>query len=58
VLSVNRKLGIAHNVDEQDMRNLEPDFLFNPTGDGMALVFYTSPEAPARFEKLCQEKEK
>jgi len=28
------------------------------TGDGMALVFYTSPEAPARFEKLCQEKEK
>jgi hypothetical protein len=29
-----------------------------PTGDGMALVFYTSPEAPARFEKLCQEKDK
>jgi len=29
VLFVNRKLRIAHNVDEQDMGDLKLDFLFN-----------------------------
>jgi hypothetical protein len=28
-LLVNRKLRITHNVDEQDMRDLQLDFLFN-----------------------------
>jgi len=32
VLVVNRKLGVTNNVNEQDMANLELDFLFNFSG--------------------------
>ena len=32
VLLVNRKLGVTNNVDEQDMRDLELDLLFNLSG--------------------------
>ena len=34
---VNRKLGVANNVDEQDMRDFKPNLLFNLGGHVMNL---------------------
>src|SRR6476660_4609862 len=36
-LLVNRKLGVTNNVDEQDMRDFEPNLLFNLGGHVMNL---------------------
>jgi hypothetical protein len=36
-LLVNRKLGVTNNVDEKDMRDFEPNLLFNLGGHAMNL---------------------
>jgi hypothetical protein len=58
-LLVNRKLGVANNVDEKDMRDFEPNLLFNLGGHALNLpeikIIDNSPSRrPIVTKWLCQ----